>query len=146
MDENDHGTLYSIDYPYYADVPLSEFRDETFEDFGGAAIPSDKEPGWIVPDEYQSQWDLRIGKSQRELPQLVTELESIDVFIHDSEHSLPCMLFEYDLAWEWFGSNGIILSDDIDWNGAFDSFASARTAESGQITSSVGYLIKGGVK
>lgn len=138
--ENEQGKLYSIDYPLRADESLEEFRQETFQDYGGAAIPSDKDPGWIIPTELRSQWDLTIGKSQRELPQLVTELGSIDLFIHDSEHSHPCMMFEYELAYEWLTDSGLILSDDITWNDAFDIFTEVREPKYGKISNNVGYI------
>lgn len=104
--ENEHGHLYSIDYPFRIDDSIEEFRSETYDDFGGAAIPPDEDPGWIVPGRLSDHWTLRIGKSQRELPKLLTEVGSHDLFIHDSEHSMPCMLFEYDLAWEWMDGGG----------------------------------------
>lgn len=45
IQENESGQLYSIDYPFKADESLEEFRQETFDDYGGAAIPKDKQPG-----------------------------------------------------------------------------------------------------
>ena len=60
--ENGSGSLHSIDYPFRADESLDEFQQETFEGYGGAAIPSDKQPGWIIPDELRSRWNLTTGK------------------------------------------------------------------------------------
>lgn len=140
LSKNDHGHLHSIDYPYYADEDLSDFRAATFENYGGAAIPSDKQPGWIVPAELRSRWTLRTGKSQRELPHLVTNTDEIDLFIHDSEHSVPCMLYELELAWEWLAGDGVILVDDIGWNDAFDTFRRTRDADWGRLSVETGYL------
>lgn len=140
--ENGFGNLYSIDYPLRADESLEEFRKETFEDYGGAAIPRDKEPGWIVPEGLRSSWDLTIGKSQRELPRLITELETVDLFLHDSEHSHPCMMFEFELAYEWMTDGGIILSDDISWNDAFSVFVEVREPEYGKLSDNIGYVKK----
>jgi predicted O-methyltransferase YrrM len=142
IQKNGTGELYSIDYPFRADESLKEFRDDTFEGYGGAAIPSNKQPGWIIPDKLRGSWNLIIGKSQRELPKLVTKLEDIDLFIHDSEHSHPCMMFEYELAYEWLGNGGMILSDDISWNTAFEVFTSVREPEYGKISGNMGYMIK----
>jgi predicted O-methyltransferase YrrM len=142
IQKNGSGELYSIDYPYRADEPLENFRNKTFEDYGGAAIPSDKQPGWIIPEELRGQWTLHVGKSQRELPKLVSKLNSIDLFIHDSEHSHPCMMFEYELAYEWLKDGGMILSDDITWNEAFNIFTRTREPEYGKISKSTGYMIK----
>lgn len=142
LQKNETGKLYSIDYPFRADESLEEFRDDTFEGYGGAAIPSDKEPGWIIPDELRHQWNLTIGKSQREFPKLVTELDTFDLFIHDSEHSHPCMMFEYELAYEWLEDGGMVLSDDITWNNAFLVFTNIRKPEYGKISKNIGYMRK----
>lgn len=142
--ENGSGSLYSIDYPLRADESLEEFQRETFEGYGGAAIPSDKEPGWIVPNELRSSWHLTIGKSQRELPRLVVELEEFDLFAHDSEHSHPCMMFEFEVAYEWLREGGVILADDISWNSAFSVFTDIRDGECGKMSNNNGYVRKAG--
>lgn len=138
--ENETGTLHSIDYPLVADESLEEFRDETFAEYGGAAIPSDKEPGWIVPDELRSRWELTIGKSQRELPRLVAELGTVDLFFHDSEHSHPCMMFEFELVYEWLADRGVIVADDVTWNDAFSVFTEVRSSNDGRLSHNVGYV------
>lgn len=142
MKVNGHGTVYSIDYPFRADESLDEFRAETFDEYGGAAIPQDKDPGWIIPDSVRDNWELIIGKSQRELPKLIADLNSIDFFAHDSEHSTPCMLFEFELAWEWLERDGILVTDDISWNDAFDTFTDARAQRSGLVAPNAGYAVK----
>lgn len=144
LDQNGHGRLHSIDYPVYADASLEEYndREDVFDDHHGAVIPSDKEPGWIIPDELMSRWDLTTGRSQRELPRLLMEFDEIDFFAHDSEHTVPCMTFEYELAWEWLSPGGVIVSDDIGWNDAFQTFADSRAERYGQITANTGYILK----
>lgn len=142
LSENETGQLYSIDYPYRADEPLEEFHSKTFKQYGGAAIPSDKSPGLIVPDSLQNRWTLTIGKSQRELPRLLSDIGGIDMFVHDSEHSVPCLTFEYELAWEWLRGNGLVVSDDISWNDAFETFVSVREPNHWFISSNIGYLYK----
>ena len=142
LEENDAGHLYSIDYPYRADESLAEFRAETFDDYGGAAIPADKDPGWIIPEELRDRWTLRLGKSQRKLPELVTEVGDFGMFFHDSEHSAPCMMFEFELAWEWLEPGGVIVSDDITWNWSFPTFVEVRHPTAGKISDEVGYMVK----
>ena len=142
IQKNRSGKLYSIDYPMRTDESLEEFRRDTFDQYGGAVIPSNKDPGWIIPDTLRHNWELIIGKSQRELPRLITELETLDLFIHDSEHSHPCMMFEFELAFEWMTNNGVILSDDISWNSAFDTFTEVRNLEHGYLSNNAGYIRK----
>jgi hypothetical protein len=142
MRENDKGELYSIDYPFHANESLELFRDETFDGYGGAAIPEDKEPGWIIPEKLSDNWELIKGKSQRKLPSLLSDLEEIDFFIHDSEHSLPCMMFEYEIALEYLDEDGMILSDDITWNQAFDLFGESREVKTNQISENIGLFLR----
>lgn len=115
LNQNDNGTLYSVDYPFHADEDLDEFRSQTFDGYGGAAIPADKDPGWIIPEPLRDRWELTIGKSQRELPNILALNEPIDLFLHDSEHSHPCMMMEFEMAGEYLEEDGIILADDIEW-------------------------------
>lgn len=142
LKENGFGFLHSIDFPHQSDESLEEFRNKTFDGYGGAAIPPNKEPGWIIPDELKEHWELILGKSQRKLPNLITKFDSIDFFAHDSEHSAPCMMFEYELAFEWLSADGIIVSDDISWNNSFDTFVEVRDVESGLLQRNVGYILK----
>ncbi len=136
LHQNERGNLYSIDYPVYADEELPEFR-KNVKTSNYSAIPADKEPGWIIPEELRDRWELHTGRSQRVLPAIVQELEGFDIFIHDSEHSFPCMMFEYELAWEWMSEDGLLISDDTHFNDAFDVFVESREAESGNITRTV---------
>jgi predicted O-methyltransferase YrrM len=107
MELNKSGLLYSIDLPN-ADP--------------GALVPENKETGWIVPSKLRHRWKLIFGRSQEQLPPLLRELRTIDAFLHDSEHTYETMMFEYETVWPHLSDKGIILSDDIHWNGAFHDF------------------------
>jgi len=140
LDANNHGSLYSIDYPFRADENLEDFRAETYREFGGAAIPSDQEPGWIIPNTLIHRWELQTGKSQRELPKLLSQIDEIDWFVHDSEHSTPCTLMEMELGYERLSETGILFVDDISWTDAFEIFVSERDCSSGLISDRIGYV------
>jgi hypothetical protein len=139
---NERGHLYSVDYPYRADESLDQFREETFHQYGGAAIPADREPGWLIPSPLRDRWSLTLGRSQRELPGLLEDLGDVDVFLHDSEHSVPCMHFEFELAWEFLADSGVLLADDVSWNDAFETFTALRAGQSGYIAPNVGYALR----
>jgi predicted O-methyltransferase YrrM len=138
LETNGKGQLHSIDYPFYAHESISHFRENTFDGYGGAAIPQDKKPGWIIPSNLREKWHLTIGKSQEELPEILSELEEIDFFMHDSEHSTPCMIFEYEVALNYIRNNGLIISDDISWNDAFEIFEQSRKVNSMKISENLG--------
>lgn len=140
---NQHGTLYSVDYPIRDGEDVAGFVREapSYED-SVPTIPAGTDPGWILPDELRDRWELRLGKSQRELPPLLEEVQEVDVFVHDSDHSFPCMMFEFELAWEWLRPGGIIFADDIHWNDAFDVFTASKSCLSGRTDETFGYVSK----
>jgi len=143
IERNQIGTLYSIDYPTFSDDPMPEFQARQYpDDHTFSAIPKGKSPGWIIPDRLRGHWELRTGKSQRELPPLLAELEKINMFIHDSDHTFPCMMFEYEIAWDFLKSPGILLSDDINTNNAFETFGETRTEQYGEAYPGLGYALK----
>jgi predicted O-methyltransferase YrrM len=117
MHDSGKGTLYSIDLPNY--------ELEYFPDLGltpVSLLPKGTPPGFAVPDFLKHRWNLTLGRSQDLLPKLLEELGSIDIFFHDSEHTLENMFFEYNQAWPHIMKGGILLSDDVDFNTAFMSF------------------------
>jgi len=104
LTDNNHGTLISIDVPFVGVLEL------------------DKSPGWLVPKNLRSRWQLLIGKSQYHLPQLLQKYHQIDFFIHDSHHSFDHMLWEYHTIWSSLSKEGILVSDDVFMNLAFLEF------------------------
>lgn len=135
MEKNETGKLHSIDYPVHA--------GETFRETTNARIPEGRDPGWLVPEDLDHRWELTLGKSQRKLPEVITQYESVDLFVQDSEHTAPCMMFEYEVAWEWLGTGGVILTDDINYNDAFDTFVEVREPPCyGYATDGIGYIRK----
>lgn len=143
MEENQAGELYSVDYPTFSDDPAPVFQRDYYPDNHiFSSIPKNKQPGWIIPDYLTNRWELRTGKSQRELPPLLNELNEINMFIHDSDHTFPCMMFEYELAWEYLKPGSVLLSDDVHSNRAFDVFGSIRANRYGEACSGFGYATK----
>ena len=109
LEDNNQGTLYSIDYPWRE-------LDEEFP------FPEGKEPGFVIPEYLRRRWILKVGKSKDILPNLLNELGRVDVFLHDSEHTYENMMFEYSTAWGYLSRGGLLLSHDTDWNSAFSDF------------------------
>lgn len=104
MKENNKGFLYSIDLPSHDMSP-------------------GKLPGWRVPEHLRNRWDLRAGKSSDMLPTLLPEVEDVDIFLHDSDHSYENMYWEYRTAWDHIKPSGALLSHDVSQNAAFKDFA-----------------------
>jgi hypothetical protein len=75
LDANGSGELVSIDFP-----PLDPAQQV--------------EVGHLVPDELRGRWTPEIGPSRQLLPQVVTRVGTVGVFIHDSEHTTANMTLE----------------------------------------------------
>jgi predicted O-methyltransferase YrrM len=96
---NGRGTLHSIDLP----LPGEDFH---------------KLFGALVPETLRDRWQMHLGSSQRELPTMV-RIQPVDLFVHDSLHTYKNMRREFEAAWPHIRAGGILLSDDVEGNTAF---------------------------
>jgi len=118
--KNKKGKLYSIDFP---EVNCKVYDKDTFwSGKGDAVIPSKKTSGWAIPFYLRKNWNLILGKSQDKLIPLLKKLKKIDFFLHDSEHSYDCMMFEFNEAFKRLNKGGILICDDINMNNSFFNF------------------------
>lgn len=118
LSDNGVGELYSIDLPNTNPegyVSEGGFIDHTF-------VASEELTGLVVPDALRDRWHLGLGSSRQLLPNLLSELGSIDIFFHDSDHSKQNVTFELTEAWSHLVPGGVVISDDIPVSDAFDSF------------------------
>jgi Methyltransferase domain len=104
LERNSLGHLWSIDLPPLLELGL---QDET-----GAA----------VPPSLRHRWTLLRGSSRRLLPHLVRELETIDLFVHDSMHTTRNVRFELESIWPALRPGGAVLIDDVEKNAAVAEF------------------------
>jgi hypothetical protein len=100
---NRKGNLISVDLP-----PLG--RD------------ADCHVGLLVPQELRGRWHLHRGPAKRILPNLVSSLKEVDVFVHDSLHTYRHMSFEFETAWPYIRPGGAVVADNVDLNPAFRHF------------------------
>ena len=122
LEANIKGHLYSIDLP---DVAYVRDNLQIHHD----ALPIKGSTGFVVPSELQRNWTLIIGDSKIELPQLLSELEGIDLFHHDSKHTYEHMMFEFETVWPKLREGGVLMSDDVTWNSAFRDFCTQKAVE-----------------
>jgi predicted O-methyltransferase YrrM len=101
MEENQKGRLISIDLP----TPKT------------ALIPK---VGYLVPENLRHRWELRTGPAGRLLPQVLAELGTVDIFLHDSRHSYNNQVAEYEAAWPFIRPGGMLLSDDLNNDALYD--------------------------
>ena len=117
LEKNNLGKLISIDLPSYKhEGPAS--KDGYLE-----TLPSKKEPGWIVENikGLNKRWELKLGSSNKILNNLNLN-QSLDVFIHDSDHSYENVKFELNWAKKNTKNNGILICDNIEANDACRNF------------------------
>jgi predicted O-methyltransferase YrrM len=115
---NRRGRLYSIDLPTYQRGPTLG-RGES-----AVSLPPGRGPGWVVPERLRDRWDLRLGSSETLLPQLVAELPSIDLFLHDDRHTPRHLAFELAAVRPRLSPGAVVLADNTAWTGAaFPRFA-----------------------
>lgn len=105
LEKNGKGTLYGIDLP----EAVSKF-----------------ESGYLIPDDLRESWELREGDSKDVLPELVEELEDIDIFLHDSLHRPGHMRAEYRSVFPNLRNGGVLTSHDVFMTDAFQSFAEEK--------------------
>lgn len=96
---NQQGMLHSIDLP-----PLGR-QESTFI-------------GSLIPQPLKTRWHLHRGPSKQLLPQLLSQLKHVDLFVHDSLHTYKTMEFELKSATRYM-SGGMMIADDIESNPAF---------------------------
>lgn len=137
METNRTGRLYSIDLPNAdSEALLGKVLTN---------LPEGTEPGWVVPSNLRKRWDLRMGKTFEKLPPLLEELGTIDLFLHDSEHSYENMMFEFSIAWPKIRVGGLMISDDVNLpsaRGAFKEFAEASGRRPEKVYAGFGVIRK----
>jgi hypothetical protein len=110
LERNGTGHLWSIDLP-----PLKD--------------PWRSQVGVAVPSSLRKRWTYLEGSSRRLLPPLLQRLNTVEAFIHDSLHTEANLKFELHTAWRALAPGGLLLSDDVGENRAFEGFLNATSAQ-----------------
>ncbi len=124
LHQNKRGVLHSI-----------EIGDSTY-------LPPGRKTGWAVPEWLRERWQLHLGDARIMVPELLAQLGTVDVFIHDSLHTYEHMKFEFEQAYPHIRPGGLLISDDALWNSSFQEFAQQVRAPLARILRGVGYLRK----
>jgi len=103
LEENEKGFLHSID---------GVFSPWQTREMIGSAIPSN----------LKNRWSFHFGSSAENLNNVLSSMNSMDIFLHDSLHTYKNMMFEFEMAWPYISSGGFLISDDIGDNNAFYDF------------------------
>jgi len=104
LEQNQKGLLHSVDLP-----PLGP--------------DADRFVGILIPEPLKMRWRLHRGASKRVLPQLLPQLTSVDMFIHDSLHTYENISRELQIVAPRLAPRSVVLADDIEGNSAFLEWA-----------------------
>jgi predicted O-methyltransferase YrrM len=104
LERMQHGCLVSSDMPY-------------------AHRSGDRYVGCVVPAEMRGRWKLHQRPDRDVLPRVVQSWPAIDLAHYDSDKSERGRSFGYTLLWEILRPGGLLVSDDIQDNPAFQIFS-----------------------
>jgi Methyltransferase domain len=107
-----------------------------------AFLPAGKSPGWFVPQWLRDPWQIHLGDAREILPCLLSQLQRVNVFIHDSLHTQEHMLWEFRTAYPYLRAGDLLFADDALWNNAFNDFARMNDETDARILRGVGFLRK----
>jgi predicted O-methyltransferase YrrM len=102
LDTNEHGTLHSFDV--------------------------NPEVGSLTRGH--PRWELTISplaESRANFTAAMERLDTVDLFLHDSDHGYPNQMFEYEQAWPKVPAGGVLASDDTDLTKAYVDFAAKNS-------------------
>ena len=80
---------------------------------------------WLIPDELRERYDLRIGDSRSLLPGELKD-RSVDVFLHDSDHSYDHETFELETVFPHAVAGAVFISDNAEGTAFADFCARHR--------------------
>lgn len=118
LKRNGYGELVSVDLPMYEEEHEGEWNENA-----GAWIPTGKDVGWVVPEKYDSWWNIRLGDMKEILPEIVGMDEPIEAFIYDGPKGYSPRKWAFEYVYERTERNCLYFCDDIAWNDSFEEFA-----------------------
>lgn len=95
LESNGAGTLFSSDFPY--------FRLKNPERY----------VGFVVDDHLRTNWHLLIDGDRRNLPEILSQVDEVDMFHYDSDKSRDGRQFAMRLVFPKVKDGGIVVMDDI---------------------------------
>jgi predicted O-methyltransferase YrrM len=107
----DGGRLWSSDFPF--------FRMPNPERFVGI----------LVPDGLRTNWSLHTSGDAANLPEILAEVDAIDLFHYDSDKTSRGRAFGCDLVLPKLAARGVFLMDDIQDNAFFRDYVTEHAVE-----------------
>lgn len=83
----------------------------------------------LVDENAWPDWTYVRGSSRRTMASTCAAMKSIDIFIHDSLHTPQTMKYEFEKAWPYMRTGGLLISDDVEDNSAFVDFVQSHDVD-----------------
>ena len=125
LEDNEDGRLTSIDLPQKEHQNIIVGRQHVQVGLDSVELSI----GCAVPLDLHSRWSLELGNSLELLPKILGEAGSVSIFIHDSLHTYDHMMAEFLLGYDALEPGGLLISDDIGYNSAWQDFCRSRKEE-----------------
>jgi len=108
----------------YILLALDKIKKGILISIDGIFLPwqTEEKIGQAIPKHLKSRHKLIIGDSTKNLEEIFNKYSSIDIFIHDSDHTYRHMMREFKMVWPHIKKGGFLLSDDVTMNDAFLDF------------------------
>lgn len=113
---NQRGSLHSMDMPV---ARRTAERNESW------AIPAGLSSGWAIPSEIKQGWDLRLGRSEDILVDLLDEVGVLDFYCHDSPVDEKHLDFEMKAIRPHLRPGSLVVADNTGRKGTFEKTARA---------------------
>lgn len=130
LERNRAGHLWTVDLA----PPAAGGRDLKPGE-GHSFTPDGLGSGWAIPGPLLERHTIVLGDAREKLPPLLESLKSIDLFIHDSDHSYGHMMWEFEAAYPYVRPGGVMWSDDILGHSAWPDFCRSHALERCDFTS-----------
>jgi predicted O-methyltransferase YrrM len=111
LKKNGSGRLYSSDFPYF------RIKDP------------EKYIGYVVDDELKDNWTCLIKGDKSNLPNILSRIDSIDIFHYDSDKSYSGREWAIKLILPRMRKGGAVIMDDIQDNCYFENFVNENNVK-----------------
>lgn len=97
----------------------------------GGVIPTEKEVCWLAPigTRENHNHQLHIGDFTETLPSILEVLGGLDLMLYDASKDATEMEYAYETGIESLNEGGVLLSDDVNGNDAFERTVTGRRGD-----------------
>ena len=117
--------IRAIDKPQFESM-IREQRGKRGLHGTGGIIPDSREAGWVAPKRQRTEYGYQyyVGDFTEILPDVMEEIEHLDLVLYDASKDRVEMEMAYEESISTLEPGGVLISDDITVNNAFQTVTS----------------------